>query len=134
MLRGFWNDPDGISMSDFLALAFTASYMGLLGMTVTKLLRGTVTAEDIQLLQVVTWPVMTILGGYFGGEMLGRLRNPDRTRPGPRNGLPYGGFDGDGGVPREVLDPRLPMPSPDPPGQAVETADEAQEGNTNGPG
>lgn len=123
-MQGFWNDPDGISMTDFLALLFSAAYMTLLALTLWRMITGKLAATDIDFLQVVTWPTLTILGGYFGGQMLGKL-GKGSSGSGARQVAPtwYAPQDGTGYGPLLVLDPRLPIgPANSPDG--VQTIDE----------
>lgn len=118
-MRGFWNDPDGISITDFLALLFSAAYLGVLGLAVTRMIAGELADQDIDLLQVLTWPTLTILGGYFGGQMLGRLQGSLKRQPGMdpmqmgmggmMGGYGYGGGYGMAG-PVAMIDPRNPQP------------------------
>lgn len=115
-MRGFWNDPDGISITDFLALLFSAVYLCLIGLLVARMIGGVLVDQDVDFLQIVTWPVLTILGGYFGGQMLGRLQGGLKHQPGPDPQQTYGGYGygatsyaGYGaGYPLQMVDPRLP--------------------------
>lgn len=117
-MRGFWNDPDGISITDFLALLFSTAYLALLGLLVYRMATDTLTTMDVDLLQIFTWTILTILGGYFGGQMLQRLGST-RQGPMPNNqygmyGGMYGGYGGGMGgygygmgMPINMLDPAL---------------------------
>ena len=121
-MRGFWNDPDGISITDFLALVFSAAYLSLIGLLVARMIGGVLADQDVDFLQIVTWPVLTILGGYFGGQMLGRLQGGLKRQPGLDPQAMYAqsyGYAGAYGQPVAMIDPRFPSP-------AVLTMDEMQ--------
>ncbi|MDP2871913.1 MAG: hypothetical protein Q8P31_05175 [Bacillota bacterium] len=126
-MQGFWNDPDGISITDFLALGFSLAYMVLLALTLWRMIAGKLEPTDIDFLQVVTWPTLTILGGYFGGQMLGRLGkgSPNTVYPSqiPLGPDAFPAYDGTGRGPLLLLDPRLPIDPSRWPG-AVETIGE----------
>ncbi len=120
-MRGFWNDPEGISITDFLALSFSGVYVVLLALSTTKLLRGTLTAVDVSFLQVITWPSLTILGGYYGGEFINYLRSrpPNKAQTGTA-------------AAESILDPRLLMPLPTLGVQAVITSEEIERADADG--
>lgn len=68
-MRGFWNDSDGVSVPDVLAIIFTVAYFGVAG----YVLYGGLDDMKIDFFSVFTWPILTILGGYFGGHVLGQI-------------------------------------------------------------
>jgi len=72
-LRGFWNDRDGLTITDFLAILFTSSYFVVSWVMVRKVLGGTLTDKDVTFFEVYSWGMWTILGGYFVDRTASRL-------------------------------------------------------------
>lgn len=72
-MRGFWNDPDGVSITDWLAAVFTMGYFAVAGIMAIKLYQGSLTDRAVDFFSVFSWPVMTILGGYFGDRIASRF-------------------------------------------------------------
>lgn len=64
-MRGWWNDNDGVSITEWLAAVVIVIYAGMLMLTGYKLLKGTLSERDIALIGQITIPVTTVLGGYF---------------------------------------------------------------------
>lgn len=64
-MRGWWNDNDGVSITEWLAAVVIVIYAGMLMLTGFKLLKGTLSERDIALIGQITIPVTTVLGGYF---------------------------------------------------------------------
>jgi peptidoglycan biosynthesis protein MviN/MurJ (putative lipid II flippase) len=81
-LRGFWNDRDGVTITDFLALVFAAAHMVVSWYMIDKLRTSTLTDQDVDFFEVYSWGMLTILGGYFldrtAGSVMDRL--PQRRR------------------------------------------------------
>ncbi|AOQ24725.1 hypothetical protein MTAT_04760 [Moorella thermoacetica] len=73
MLKGFWSDPDGLSIPDFLSLIFTLAYLIVTGIMVRRLVSNTLTDSAIDFYQIFTWNMLTVLGGWFGNQMISRL-------------------------------------------------------------
>lgn len=73
MLKGFWSDPDGLSIPDLLSLVFTLAYLIVTGIMVRRLVGDTLTDNAIDFYQVFTWNMLTVLGGWFGNQMISRL-------------------------------------------------------------
>lgn len=72
-IKGFWNDEDGFSITDCLAGIFTYGYFLISGIMVQKLVTDSLSNEDLAFFQYFSWPVMTILGGYFGDKIMERF-------------------------------------------------------------
>ena len=64
-VAGFWNDSDGLSITDIIAISIISSYVLFLIPFACKLVKGTLTQIDISLLGQAIIPVTTVLGGYF---------------------------------------------------------------------
>lgn len=64
-LAGFWNDSDGLSITDLMAVSIVGSYILFLVPFAYKMVKGTLTFNDISLLGQAIIPVTTVLGGYF---------------------------------------------------------------------
>lgn len=64
-LSGFWNDADGLSITDIIAVSIVGSYILFLIPFAYKLVKGSLTVNDISLLGQTMIPVTTVLGGYF---------------------------------------------------------------------
>lgn len=72
-LRGFWNDVGGLSLPEALSIVFTALYLVVTGLLLARLLAGTLTDQALDFLELVSWPMLTVLGGWFGDRMLSRF-------------------------------------------------------------
>lgn len=62
-LRGFWNDPQGITVSETLELIVALMYLVGGSVELRQLILGKLTSTGVDLLTVLTWPVLAILGG-----------------------------------------------------------------------
>jgi hypothetical protein len=80
-MRGFWSDPEGLSITEVLSLAFAGAYFIVAGFMVRLLAAGLLTRDAVDFFEVFTWPVLVILGGYFGNKLLDRLPSLRRTPP-----------------------------------------------------
>lgn len=87
-LRGFWSDADGLSVADIVSLLVAVAFAVTVGADLTKLIRGTLAANDVDLLNVLVWPVLVVLGGGAASMFLPSLRQP--RMPGGYYG--YGGY------------------------------------------
>jgi len=87
-MKGFWNDAEGVSITDWLAAIFALGYFAIVGIMAVKLYQGTLTDRAVDFFSVFSWPVMTILGGYFGDRIASRFtgRRPTPAGPGPKQG------------------------------------------------
>lgn len=94
-LKGFWNDRDGVTITDFLAVVFAAAYMLVSWFLIDKLRNGSLTDQDVDFFEVYSWAMLTILGGYFldrtAGSVMDKLphrRNkpPQEPQPTPTEG------------------------------------------------
>jgi hypothetical protein len=72
-VRGFYNDDDGLSITETLALGFSGAYMLVVGVLLVVLAKGQLTDRHIDFLSVCSWPVLTILAGYFGDRVASRF-------------------------------------------------------------
>ena len=65
MKKTIWSDPEGFSIVDMLALSFATVFLisAIYIMIVPAM-------EQIEVLQVLSQPVMVILGGYFGDQIV----------------------------------------------------------------
>jgi len=64
-MAGFWNDGDGLSITDIIAVSIVGSYILFLITFAYKLVKGSLTMNDVSLLGQAIIPVTTVLGGYF---------------------------------------------------------------------
>ena len=65
MKKSIWSNPEGFSIVDMLALSFAVVFL------VSAIYIMIVPAmEQIEVLQVLSQPVMVILGGYFGDQIV----------------------------------------------------------------
>ncbi|MED1954599.1 hypothetical protein [Brevibacillus centrosporus] len=64
-INGFWNDGDGLSITDMLALSVVGGYSLILILFGYKLVKGSLSINDISFLGQAIIPVTTVLGGYF---------------------------------------------------------------------
>lgn len=71
--KGFWNDQDGFSITDVLALGFSFLYAIVSVMMFIKLWTGELTDTAIDFFQVFSYPMLVILGGYFGNKLTGKI-------------------------------------------------------------
>lgn len=65
MKKSMWSNPEGFSIVDMLALSFAVVFLisAIYIMIVPAM-------EQIEVLQVLSQPVMVILGGYFGDQIV----------------------------------------------------------------
>ncbi|MBX5464308.1 MAG: hypothetical protein IRZ26_01990 [Clostridia bacterium] len=75
-IRGFWSDADGLSVADIVSLLVAVAFAVTVGADLTKLIRGTLAANDVDLLNVLVWPVLVVLGGGAASMFLPSLRQP----------------------------------------------------------
>jgi uncharacterized membrane protein (DUF485 family) len=64
-LVGFWNDSDGLSITDIMSILIVGSYILFLVPFAYKMVRGSLSTNDISLLGQAIIPVTTVLGGYY---------------------------------------------------------------------
>lgn len=65
MKKSMWSNPEGFSIVDMLALSFAVVFL------VSAIYIMIVPAmEQIEVLQVLSQPVVVILGGYFGDQIV----------------------------------------------------------------
>ena len=98
-MRCFLNDDDGLSITDTLAIFFALIYLVLIAVMLFLLTRNKLTDLHLDFLQISTWPVLTILGGYFGDRIfsnfgpVGSARRSRRMTAGSDgNGMPDSTF------------------------------------------
>lgn len=65
MRKTLWSNPEGFSIVDILALSFAIVFLisAIYIMVVPAM-------EQIEVLRVLSQPVMIILGGYFGDQIV----------------------------------------------------------------
>lgn len=65
MRKTLWSNPEGFSIVDILALSFAIVFLisAIYIMVVPAM-------EQIEILRVLSQPVMVILGGYFGDQIV----------------------------------------------------------------
>ena len=65
MRKTLWSNPEGFSIVDMLALSFAIVFLisAIYIMVVPAM-------EQIEVLRVLSQPVMVILGGYFGDQIV----------------------------------------------------------------
>jgi hypothetical protein len=65
MKKSMWSNPEGFSIVDMLALSFAVVFLisAIYIMIVPAM-------EQIEVLEVLSQPVMVILGGYFGDQIV----------------------------------------------------------------
>jgi len=71
VLKGFWNDPDGLSITDIISLTFITFYFIL----AIYLFHNGLTEREVDFFNVVTWNTLTILGGYFASGVVRIVKN-----------------------------------------------------------
>ncbi|QQE75736.1 hypothetical protein KDJ56_07295 [Brevibacillus composti] len=64
-LVGFWNDLDGLSITDTMSVLIVGSYILFLVPFAYKLVKGSLTMNDVSLVGQAIIPVTTVLGGYY---------------------------------------------------------------------
>lgn len=69
----FYNDDDGLSITDTLALFFSLVYLVIIAVMLYCLFKAHLTETHLDFLEITTWPVLTILGGYFGDRIVSNL-------------------------------------------------------------
>lgn len=74
--ESFWSKPDGMSIVDVLALSFSAVYLTVvtLGLTRPQYINATEIQSNMNMLMT------TILGGYFGDQIVQHWKNGDIER------------------------------------------------------
>lgn len=86
-MRGFYNDDDGLSITETLALVFSGVYVLVVIVMLAALMRGRLADLHVDFLSVCSWPVLTILAGYFGDRVASRFggvpRRSGARRPAP---------------------------------------------------
>jgi len=80
-MKGFWNDREGLSITDVLSLSFAAAYFAVATVMVNHLRAGTLTRDAVDFFEVFTWPILVILGGYFTNGIVARLPSLRRRPP-----------------------------------------------------
>lgn len=65
MKKTIWSNPDGFSIHDILAICFSGIF---LVSAVYIMIKPAI--EQIEVLRVLSQPVMVILGGYFGDQIV----------------------------------------------------------------
>jgi|GEM_PF-3841629 len=91
-LHGFWNDPEGLSFPEAISIVFTALYLAVTGLLLGRLLAGALTDQALDFYQILTWAMLTILGGWFGDRMLSRFGGSS-LKARPRTRYWYGAYD-----------------------------------------
>lgn len=66
----FYNDDDGLSITDTLALFFSLIYLVIITVMLYCLFKNRLTDTHLDFMQITAWPVLTILGGYFGDRIV----------------------------------------------------------------
>lgn len=90
-LRGFWNDPEGLSFAEAISIVFTVLYLAVTALLLPRLLGGNLTDQALDFYEILTWPMLTVLGGWFGDRMLSRFgRGSLRSHYRPLYGHDYG--------------------------------------------
>lgn len=72
-IRGFWSDPEGLSIPEVLSLSFAALYITVTGVLLSRLLSGGLGPDALNFYETLTWTMLTVLGGWFGDRMVSRL-------------------------------------------------------------
>lgn len=81
-IHGFWDDPEGLSFPEAISIVFTALYLTVTGVLLSRLLKNALTDQALDFYQILTWTMLTVLGGWFGDRMLSRFGNSNlRSRP-----------------------------------------------------
>ncbi|SET55031.1 hypothetical protein SAMN05660297_02730 [Natronincola peptidivorans] len=68
--RSIWTDPEGFSIIDMLALSFSITYLCLVVLAVWKS-----SEVAIQIQGQMNIPMGTIIGGYFGDQIIQHFSN-----------------------------------------------------------
>lgn len=79
-MKCFINDNDGLSITETLALFFSFIYLIIIIVLLTLLLQNKLEQLHIEFLQACSWPIYTILGGYFGDRIVSKLGPVNLTR------------------------------------------------------
>jgi hypothetical protein len=82
-MRGFYNDDDGLSITDTLALGFSGVYALVVVVLLVLLVKGQLAEIHVDFLSVCSWPVLSILAGYFGDRVASRFGRFARSRKVP---------------------------------------------------
>lgn len=60
-----WTNSEGFSIVDGLAMAFSSVYLFI---SILILFKNNSTGVNIELLEILTQPILVILGGYFASQ------------------------------------------------------------------
>ncbi|NGQ95517.1 hypothetical protein G3578_10165 [Brevibacillus sp. SYP-B805] len=88
-MKTFWNDNDGLSITDVLAILFAVGYFYVTWIFIGKLRADTLKSVDVDFFAAYSYGMLVILGGYFGRNVvagIGKLpifnrgKDPESTR------------------------------------------------------
>lgn len=92
-LRGFWNDPEGVTVPEILELVVALTWAVAVGVELVQLIQGRLASVGVDLLTVISWTVLAVLGGgivqRFGFP---RVRGPQQMPPYGYGGWGWGGY------------------------------------------
>ncbi|MEG6521155.1 hypothetical protein [Desulfotomaculum sp. 1211_IL3151] len=79
-MRGFWNDDDGMSITDSLAIWFSVGFGIVSAIFVYLLLNDKLTDRAVDFFTQFSWPIITILGGYYGDKIASQFGSAISSR------------------------------------------------------
>ncbi|MGD6876752.1 hypothetical protein [Bacillus infantis] len=71
--KGFWNDSDGLSITDTLSIGFSILFAIVSIMMFVKLWKEDLTMQSLDFFQIFSYPMLIILSGYFGDKIIGKI-------------------------------------------------------------
>lgn len=74
--KTFLNDKDGLTIVDFATTSFTIVFLAI-AIYISIFSTGEDTVK-VEVLRILTQPIMVILGGYFANEGIQQLTHRDR--------------------------------------------------------
>lgn len=78
--KNFLNDDDGLSAKDYLMLVFTTPYVvAWVAVLVMAVIGRPMTDQVVDILQLLSPAVMTIIGGWFGVQAVTEFANRNKT-------------------------------------------------------
>ncbi len=72
-MKGFWTDAEGLSITETLALCFTGIHLIVVTVLLVMLVKGHPAPMLADFLNACSWPILTVLAGYFGDKVAARF-------------------------------------------------------------
>lgn len=80
-VKAFWNDKDGLSLSEWVAVVVIAVWAVVTLWMAVYMFRGELTDKMVNFYSVLGWMPLGVIGGLFGEKAVERLGR----RPSPTN-------------------------------------------------